>query len=109
MRRVTGDRPPNYSARMRRKGLRPISRGCQSFRANRKSRPTFKFVASVCAGTRGAVVFPWSKGFDYDPDSVQYAPDFALHAASFGLQEFLQLLEFRDQLFEFVNGIGSQL
>ncbi len=31
-----------------------------------------------------------------DPDSVQYAPDFALHAASFGLQELLKFLEFRD-------------
>src|SRR5215831_2186452 len=77
--------------------------------AGSQSRPTFKFIAPICACTGGAVVFPWSKGFDYDPDSVQYTPNFALHAASFGLQEFLKLLEFRDQLFEFVNGIGSQL
>jgi hypothetical protein len=60
------------------------------------SRPPLKFVAPVCAGTGGAVDFPWRKGVDYDPDSVQYAPDFALHAARFRLQEFLKLLEFRD-------------
>jgi len=64
--------------------------------ANCESRPPFKFVAPVCAGTGVVVDFPWSKGVDYDPDSIQYAPDFALDAASFGLQEFLKLLEFRD-------------
>jgi hypothetical protein len=70
----------------------PDCEGC----VNRESGPAFKFVASVCAGTGGAVNFPWSKGLDYNPDSIQYAPDFALHPASFGFQEFLKLLEFRD-------------
>src|SRR5205814_2291359 len=77
-------------------GSRRILPSCRRGCANWKSRPPFEFVAPGCAGTGGAIGFPWSKGFDYNPDSVQYAPDFALHAASFGLQEFLKLLQFRD-------------
>jgi hypothetical protein len=38
--------------------------------------------------------FPWSNGFHYDPDSGQHVPDLILQALGFGLQEFLQLLEF---------------
>jgi hypothetical protein len=63
---------------------------------HRQSGPTLKFVTSICTGVRAAVGFPWSNGFDYDPEPVQYAADFALHAASLGLQELLQLLEFGD-------------
>jgi hypothetical protein len=36
----------------------------------------------------------WSNGFHYDPDSGQYVSKLMLHALGFGLQEFLQLLEF---------------
>jgi len=62
-------------------------------------RPTFKFVAPICARILTASepgVFPWSNGFDYDSDSVQHTLDFALHAPGFGFQEFLQPFEFGD-------------
>ena len=64
-----------------------------------QSRPTFKFVAPICASILCASEpgsFPWSNGFDYDSNSVQYTPDFTLHAPGFGFQEFLQPFEFGD-------------
>src|SRR5690349_15165329 len=76
--------------------------------ANRKSRPAVKFVTSMSAGIGAGVGFPWSNSFDYNSDSVQYASDFALNATRFRFQEFLQLLEFGDQLFQLVCRIGSQ-
>src|ERR1043166_3782609 len=76
--------------------------------ANRKSRPAFKFVTSISAGIGAGVGFPWGNSFDYDSDSVQYASDFALNATRFRCQEFLQLLEFGNQLLQLVSGIGSQ-
>jgi hypothetical protein len=47
--------------------------------------------------------FPWTKGFDYNSDSVQYTLDFTLHALGFGFQEFLQPFEFGHQLSELVS------
>jgi hypothetical protein len=64
-----------------------------------QSRPTFKFVAPICKSILCASQpgrFPWSNGLDYDSDSVQYTPDFTLHAPGLGFQEFLQLFEFGD-------------
>jgi hypothetical protein len=64
-----------------------------------QSRPTFKFVAPICMSILCASQpgrFPWSNGLDYDSDSVQYTPDFTLHAPGLGFQELLQLFEFGD-------------
>jgi hypothetical protein len=43
--------------------------------------------AIICASIRRAAEpsrFPWTKGFDYDSDSIQYSLNFTLHALGFG-------------------------
>jgi hypothetical protein len=62
--------------------------------------------APICAGILCATEpsrFPWTKGFDYDSDSIQYSLDFTLHALGLGFQEFLQPSEFGHQFFELAS------